>query len=93
MQELHRLVGNLFERMSKIQDNLVEIKEVMKDWSAQPLFERKEGKKVRYSMKSLFCNSLESSLRILVLIIISLILIGYFNEFGRPTREKSQTVQ
>lgn len=46
LQELHRLVGNLFERMSKIQDNLVEIKEVMKDWSLQPLFERKEGKKV-----------------------------------------------
>ncbi|KAJ8736094.1 hypothetical protein PYW08_006750 [Mythimna loreyi] len=45
LQELHRLVGNLFERMSKIQDNLVEIKETMKDWSVQPLFERKEGKK------------------------------------------------
>lgn len=45
MQELHTLVGNLYERMSKIQDNLKEIKEVMKEWSVQPLFERKDGKK------------------------------------------------
>lgn len=50
LQELHTLVGNLFERMSKIQSNLVEIKETMKDWSVQPLFERREGKKVRQSI-------------------------------------------
>lgn len=47
LQDLHTLVGNLYERMSKIQENLVEIKAVMVDWSGQPLFERKEGKKVR----------------------------------------------
>ncbi|CAG9581722.1 unnamed protein product [Danaus chrysippus] len=45
LQELHRLVGNLYERMSKIQDNLKEIKTIMKSWASQPLFERKDGKK------------------------------------------------
>ncbi|KAI5645013.1 dynein heavy chain and region d6 of dynein motor domain-containing protein [Phthorimaea operculella] len=45
LQELHTLVGSLFQRMSKIQDNLIEIKEVMKVWATQPLFERKDGKK------------------------------------------------
>ncbi|CAH0405196.1 unnamed protein product [Chilo suppressalis] len=45
LQELHTLVGNLFERMSKIQENLREIKTVMKEWASLPLFERKEGKK------------------------------------------------
>lgn len=46
LQELHKLVGSLYQRMSKIQDNLVEIKAVMSTWSSQPLFERKDGKKV-----------------------------------------------
>ncbi|XP_038207715.1 dynein beta chain, ciliary [Zerene cesonia] len=45
LQELHKLVGSLYDRMSKIQDNLQEIREIMKTWSSQPLFERKEGKK------------------------------------------------
>ncbi|VVC95211.1 unnamed protein product, partial [Leptidea sinapis] len=45
LEELHKLVGNLYDRMSKIQDNLKEIKSIMKAWSSQPLFERKEGKK------------------------------------------------
>ncbi|CAH2050780.1 unnamed protein product, partial [Iphiclides podalirius] len=46
LEELHKLVGNLYQRMSKIQDNLKEIKSVMKVWALQPLFERKEEKKV-----------------------------------------------
>ncbi|KAL4716849.1 hypothetical protein ACJJTC_012660 [Scirpophaga incertulas] len=45
LQELHILVGNLFERMSKIQGNLREMKTVLQLWSSHPLFERKEGKK------------------------------------------------
>ncbi|XP_041975803.1 dynein beta chain, ciliary [Aricia agestis] len=45
LQELHTLVGNLYQRMSRIQDNLKEIKNTMKSWSSQPLYERKEGKK------------------------------------------------
>ncbi|XP_045488493.1 dynein beta chain, ciliary [Pieris rapae] len=45
LQELHKLVGSLYDRMSRIQDNLKEIKAVLKTWSTQPLFERKEGKK------------------------------------------------
>lgn len=32
--------------MSKIQANLREMKAIMKTWTTQPLFERKEGKKV-----------------------------------------------
>lgn len=32
--------------MSKIQANLREMKATMKTWTTQPLFERKEGKKV-----------------------------------------------
>lgn len=46
MQELHTLVGNLYERMSKIQENLKEMKHVMIEWASEPLFERKEGRKV-----------------------------------------------
>lgn len=46
LEELHKLVGSLYERMSKIQENLKEIKAVMRDWSGQPLFERRERKKV-----------------------------------------------
>ncbi|XP_028172090.1 dynein beta chain, ciliary-like [Ostrinia furnacalis] len=45
LQELHTLVGSLYERMSKIQENLKEIKAVMREWATKPLFERKEGKK------------------------------------------------
>lgn len=45
-EELHKLVGNLYQRMSKIQDNLKEIKMVLKVWATQPLFQRKEEKKV-----------------------------------------------
>ncbi|XP_049878702.1 dynein beta chain, ciliary [Pectinophora gossypiella] len=45
LQELHTLVGNLYQRMSKIQENLKDMKSVMKVWATQPLFERKEGKK------------------------------------------------
>lgn len=52
LQELHTLVGNLYQRMSKIQENLREIKSVLKVWSSLPLFERKEGKKV------CFCESM-----------------------------------
>lgn len=47
LEELHKLVGNLYERMSRIQDNLKEMKLILTVWSNQPLFERKEGKKVR----------------------------------------------
>lgn len=46
LQDLHTLVGNLYKRMSKIQDNLKEILAILKSWSSKPLFERKEGKKV-----------------------------------------------
>nr|XP_026486610.1 dynein beta chain, ciliary [Vanessa tameamea] len=45
LEELNTLVGSLFKRMSKIQDNLKEMKIIMKTWASQPLFERKEGKK------------------------------------------------
>ncbi|CAG9135931.1 unnamed protein product [Plutella xylostella] len=45
LQELHKLVGNLYDRMSKIQDNLKEMKSDLTVWSNLPLFERKEGKK------------------------------------------------
>lgn len=55
LEDLHKLVGNLYERMSKIQDNLKEMKSVMREWSTQPLFERKDGKKV---LKVLFSNVL-----------------------------------
>ncbi|KAL4716976.1 hypothetical protein ACJJTC_012787 [Scirpophaga incertulas] len=45
LQELHKLVESLYERMSKVQENLRKIKSILEEWSSQPLFERKNGKK------------------------------------------------
>lgn len=44
--------------MSKIQDNLKEMKTIMAAWTTQPLFERKEAKKVRLKVFiKLFSNT------------------------------------
>lgn len=45
MTKLHTLVGNLQQHLQKSQDNIAEIKSVLKPYARKPLFERKEGRR------------------------------------------------
>lgn len=43
--KLHMLVGNLQQHLQKSQDNINEIKNILKPFARKPLFERKDGRK------------------------------------------------
>ncbi|XP_010617035.1 dynein heavy chain 17, axonemal [Fukomys damarensis] len=45
IQEMREILYNLQNRMQKVKQNIEEITQVMEDWSANPLFERKDNKK------------------------------------------------
>ncbi|XP_012658288.1 dynein heavy chain 17, axonemal [Otolemur garnettii] len=45
IQEMREILYNLQNRMQKAKQNIEGISQTMKDWSANPLFERKDGKK------------------------------------------------
>ena len=45
LQKLRAPVECLQNRMQKIQNNLLEIRNIMTAWAKLPLFERKDGKK------------------------------------------------
>lgn len=45
MTKLHTLVGNLQQHLQKSQDNINEIKSILKPFARKPLFERKDGRK------------------------------------------------
>lgn len=45
MTKLHTLVGNLQQHLQKSQDNINEIKNILKPFARKPLFERKDGRK------------------------------------------------
>lgn len=45
MTKLHALVGNLQQHLQKSQDNINEIKNILKPYARKPLFERKDGRR------------------------------------------------